>query len=117
MRSRQLCSGLLAETLERIVRWCAAATAEQVGLDHRKGRLEVGWDGDVIAFDPEAQWTVEKSGLLFRNKCSPYQGRRLRGVVRATWLRGWRVFDGGVFEGGKPRGELLLEPRVLKKTA
>jgi hypothetical protein len=31
--------------------------------------------------------------MLFRNKCSPYQGRTLRGMVRETWLRGERIFS------------------------
>jgi ABC-type branched-subunit amino acid transport system permease subunit len=37
---------------------------------------------------------------------SPYLGRGLRGVVRTTWLRGERIFDGSEIAGA--RGELLL---------
>jgi allantoinase len=51
--------------------------------------------------------------MLFRNKCSPYQGKTLRGIVRETWLRGQRVFtrEDGFNEKAGPSGELLLEPR------
>ncbi|KAK5107680.1 hypothetical protein LTR62_000915 [Meristemomyces frigidus] len=99
--------------LQNLVRWCCVNTAQQVGLEDRKGALRVGLDGDVAVFDPEAEFEVQSSSMLFRNKCSPYQGKRLSGVVRETWLRGRRVHcrDGGFGSGVKPVGRLLLEPR------
>ncbi|PGH18687.1 allantoinase [Polytolypa hystricis UAMH7299] len=99
--------------LEDIVQWCCINTAKQVGLETRKGDLSVGFDGDVCVFDDVAEWVVEPSTMLFRNKCSPYQGRRLKGLVRETWVRGHKVFsrqDG--FGDMKPEGVLLLEPRT-----
>ena len=70
------------------------------------------------ALDPryidEAQWIVEPSTMLFRNKCSPYQGKTMTGQVRETWLRGQRVFarggTNGGFVGKTCSGQLLLEP-------
>ena len=59
--------------------------------------------------------------MLFRNKCSPYQGKTMTGQVRETWLRGQRIFARGEAHGGfvgkECSGQLLLEPRVkeLKK--
>ena len=110
--------------IEDIVRWCSTNTAEQVGLGHRKGDLAVGMDADIAVFDADAEWIVEPSTMLFRNKCSPYQGKKLRGVVRETWVRGRKVFErgeremerdgrgGGRFVGKEPTGELLLERRT-----
>ncbi|KLJ12333.1 allantoinase [Blastomyces silverae] len=99
--------------LEDIVQWCCANTAKQVGLASQKGDLSVGYDGDVCVFDETGEWVVQPDTMLFRNKCSPYQGRKLKGVVRETWLRGQRVYtrDGGFVET-KPVGKLLLEPRA-----
>jgi len=59
---------------------------------------------------------VQKSTMLFRNKCSPYENRSLRGVVRATWLGGKRIFtrEGGFSEKTGPTGELLLDPRIAR---
>ncbi|KAL1959819.1 hypothetical protein VTO42DRAFT_964 [Malbranchea cinnamomea] len=99
--------------LEEIVQWCCVNTATQVGLETQKGNLAVGYDGDVCIFDDEAEWTVDPSTMLFRNKCSPYEGKTLKGVVRETWLRGHMVFsrkDG--FVEGVPAGKLLLDPRT-----
>ena len=79
------------ETLLNIARWCCANTAKQVGLEHRKGALRVGLDGDICVFDAEGTFEVQHDSMLFRNKCSPYQGKTLKGVVKETWLRGVKV--------------------------
>ena len=101
-------------SIQDAVRWCCINTAKQVGLQHQKGDLQVGLDGDVAVFDDEGTFEVEPSTMLFRNKCSPYQGKRLKGVVRETWLRGQRIYDAylGFGKGDCPRGRLLLEPRI-----
>ena len=96
-----------------VARWCCESTARQVGLEGCKGRLEVGMDGDICVFDDRGEWVVGREQMRFRNKVSAYQGKRMRGVVRETWLRGRRVWDseaGGV-GSGKPGGRLLLEER------
>lgn len=98
-----------------LVKWCCINTAAQVGLEKSKGDLAVGMDGDVCIFDDTAVWVVEPSTMLFRNKCSPYQGKTMQGMVKETWVRGQQVFvRGGPNEGfvGKAcSGRLLLEPR------
>lgn len=102
------------KTILNIARWCCANTALQVGLEDRKGALKVGLDGDVTVFDPQAEFEVEHNAMLFRNKCSPYQGKVLKGVARETWLRGRRVHarEGGFGDDAGPAGQLLLEPRT-----
>ena len=100
-------------SIEDVVQWCCKNTAEQIGLARRKGELAVGYDGDLAIFDPDGAFEVGEDAMLFRNKCSPYQGRRLQGIVRETWVRGFKVWDrdGGGFGKAGPMGKLLLEPR------
>lgn len=102
------------QALQDIAHWCCINTAKQVGLSHRKGDIAVGMDADFCVFDDATEWIVERSTLLFRNKCSPYEGKTLRGMVMETWVRGKRVFsklDGFDHKQG-PVGELILEPRT-----
>lgn len=104
------------QTLVAVARWCCNATAAQVGLERVKGSLEVGFDADIAVFDTDAQFTVEPNIMLFRNKCSPYEGKQLKGIVRETWLRGQLVHSrhegkANAFQTTKPIGSLLLEPR------
>ncbi|KAI1087003.1 allantoinase [Rostrohypoxylon terebratum] len=99
-----------------IVRLCSVATAKQVGLSHRKGALKVGMDADVAVFDDAEEWVLRSHGMLWKNKCSPWEGRRFAGRVRETWVRGHKVFElggaNGGFVGGKPVGEAITEKRV-----
>lgn len=73
--------------LHDVVRWMAAAPADLVGL-RRKGRIAPGCDADLVAFAPDEEFTVDAAGLRHRHPVTPYDGTRLRGVVRQTWLRG-----------------------------
>jgi len=82
-----------------VVRWMAQRPAELVGLAG-KGRITEGRDADLVAFAPEEEFRVDVAALRHRHPVSPYAGRILRGVVRATWLRGRRT-------GGSPAGRLL----------
>jgi allantoinase len=88
-------------------RWLSAAPARLVGLASRKGRIEAGFDADFVVFDPDATFTVAKGMIRHRHKETPYEGRRCDGVVRATWLRGTKIFADGRFLG-TPSGETLL---------
>ena len=73
--------------LDRVLGWMSRGPADLVGLS-RKGRLEVGADADLVAFAPDATFTVHADELLHKNPVSAYDGRELRGVVRRTWVRG-----------------------------
>jgi len=96
-------------TLDEVVRWMATAPARLAGLT-AKGALAVGYDADLVAFDPDQAYTVEPARLLHRHQVTPYAGRTLTGRVRQTWLRGTLLFeDEGLLEGKgeAPVGRLL----------
>ncbi|WP_326799229.1 allantoinase AllB [Streptomyces sp. NBC_01808] len=90
--------------LADVARWMAAGPARLAGLT-AKGAIEPGRDADFAVLDPDAAFTVDPAGLEHRNRVTAYAGRRLHGVVRATWLRGRRIHHGGVHT--EPRGRLL----------
>jgi allantoinase len=89
-----------------IIRWLSDAPARLAGLDGRKGRIAAGYDADLVVWDPEAETTIDPSRLEQRHKLTPYAGRRLRGVVRTTFVRGIRVWHDGRFAAGRT-GRLL----------
>jgi allantoinase len=82
-------------TLTQLGRWLSEAPARFAGLGGRKGRIERGYDADLVLWDPDAPFTVAENALFFRHPVSPYVGRTLTGSVRETWLRGQSIFAGG----------------------
>jgi allantoinase len=86
--------------LSDVVTWMARRPAELAGL-RRKGRIAVGCDADFAVFAPDEEFTVDPARLCHRHPVTPYAGRRLRGVVRGTLLRGEPV------DPARPRGRLL----------
>jgi allantoinase len=96
-----------------IVRWTCYNTAKQVGLSHRKGSIRVGYDADFVVFDPSSAQTIHNEQVFFKNKLTAYDGKKLRGVVLETILRGNSVFaiDKGFSEIAL--GKTLLEKRSL----
>ena len=73
------------------------------GCETRKGRIAAGYDADFVVFDADREFVVTDEKLYYRHPVSPYLGETLRGVVKATYLRGDPVFSEGEFPG-KPAG-------------
>ena len=89
--------------LTDIARWMAEGPAKLAGCEMRKGRIAEGYDADLVVFDPESEFVVSADRLHYHHPVSPYLGEKLRGVVRATYLRGRLVFKDGEFPG-EPAG-------------
>jgi len=92
----------------------ADATAGYVARRFRlpgKGHLTIGADADLALVDPSWDATIQAEDLQYRHKHSPYVGRRLRGPVMRTLLRGQSILvDGKVY--GKPLGQ-FIRPAAL----
>jgi len=85
--------------LSDVARWMAQGPARLAGCHLQKGRIAAGYHADLVVFDPQAEWVVTKERLYQRHLVSPYMGERLRGVVKATYVRGKAVFEEGRFPG------------------
>jgi allantoinase len=86
-------------TLLDLARWMAAEPARLAGCDKRKGRIAAGYDADFVVFEPDREFVVTEDRLHYRHPVSAYLGETLRGVVKATYLRGNPVFAEGIFPG------------------
>jgi allantoinase len=112
--SLQLASSVVwSETCERglpvgcFVRWTSEAPARFAGLEARKGRIAPGHDADLVLWDPDVEQVVEPGMLLHRHRITPYLGRRLNGVVEATYVRGELAYDRRGGPVATPPGRLL----------
>jgi allantoinase len=93
--------------LTDIARWMAEGPARLAGCDARKGRIAAGYDADIVVFEPETEFVVTENKLHYRHAVSPYLGEKLRGVVKATYVRGKAVFEDGEFPG-EPSGQEVV---------
>jgi allantoinase len=91
---------------ERLAAWLSAGPARLAGLAGRKGAITPGHDADLVIWNPEQEFVVTDTALRHRHSLTPWLGRRLAGVVEATYLRGERVYARGAADP-PPRGRLL----------
>lgn len=76
--------------LPALFRAMALNPANRLGLP--QGRLALGAPGDLILFDPEAPFLMDRFKLRSKSKNTPFDGARMEGKVVATWVAGTRVF-------------------------
>jgi dihydropyrimidinase len=96
-------------TLGRFVELTSTNAAKLFGLYPRKGTIAVGSDADLIIFDPDLTYTIERSMLKSNSDYSAFEGWRVTGWPVVTFRRGEIVFrDGEIL--GQP-GSGLIVPR------
>jgi len=64
--------------------------ADRLGLE--TGRLTTGAPADVVVFDPDRPWVLEKSAIRSRSKNSPFEDARFSGRVLHTIVAGRPVY-------------------------
>lgn len=64
--------------------------AKRLGLPG--GRLSPGAPADLVLFDPDAPFVLDRAKLHSKSKNTPFDGARMQGKVRATWVGGTQVF-------------------------
>jgi dihydroorotase len=55
------------------------------------GRLAEGAPADLVAFDAHAPFVLDRFTLRSKSKNTPFDGQRMEGRVRATWVAGRQV--------------------------
>jgi dihydroorotase len=77
-------------TLPALWRALALNPARLLGLE--AGRLAPGAPADLVLFDPDAPFMLDRATLRSKSKNTPYDLRRMQGRVLGTWVAGRAVY-------------------------
>ncbi len=81
-----------ALTLSQLFRALSLNPAKLLGLP--AGRVSIGAPADLILFDPDKPFVLNRADLLSKSKNTPYDLRRMQGKVLKTFVAGQQVWGG-----------------------
>jgi dihydropyrimidinase len=99
-------------TLSRWVELVSTAPAKFFGLAPQKGSLNLGADADIVIFDPEEEWVMNRDSLHMAADWSAYEDLKVKGKIKKVFSRGELIIDGDRCLAKKGRGRYLH--RVMK---
>jgi allantoinase len=82
-------------TIIDVCKWLCENPAKLLGRNFKKGKIQEGYDADLVVFDPNNLFKVSENSIHHRHKITPYLNHELFGIVEQTWLSGVKVFDKG----------------------
>ena len=77
-------------SLPQLWRAMSLNPAKRLGLE--AGRLGAGAPADLVLFDPDAPFVLDRFTLRSKSKNTPFDGARMEGRVLGTWVAGQRVY-------------------------
>ncbi|MCO5167289.1 MAG: dihydropyrimidinase [Planctomycetes bacterium] len=93
--------------LNRFVEITSTAPAKIFGLYPQKGTIAVGSDADVVIWDPEKRFSLDKENLHMKVDYAAFPGKTVIGAPRTVLSRGEVVVDEGTFLGRAGRGNFI----------
>ena len=79
--------------LPRLWRAMSLNPAKRLGLP--SGRLAAGAPADLVLFDADAPFVMDRTTLRSKSRNTPFDGQRMQGKVLATYVDGACVFEMG----------------------
>lgn len=93
--------------IPEIAKLMSSNVAEFLKLEECKGKLVVGYDADIVIWDPEEQFKINAEDIKYRHKISPYIGQKVYGAVEQTYVNGYKVFNKGTFSN-LAKGKIIM---------
>jgi dihydroorotase len=94
--------------MEQVVAWMCDAPARVWDIVG-KGRIEVGFDADLVLVDLNKTATVRNEEQETKSKWSPWNGVMLSGWPVRTWVLGQEVFRDGRINDSVRGGEAQFD--------
>jgi allantoinase len=95
-------------SIEKFIPLLTEHPADFLKVEQQKGKLAVGYDADLVVWNPDEAEEVKGSAILHRYDCSPYCGNILYGTIKQTIVNGITVYlDKNITQ--KNAGQWLLK--------
>jgi len=78
-------------TLPELFRALSLNPARRLGLEC--GQIRVGAPADLVLFDPNVPYVLDRFALKAKSKNTPFDTQRMQGRVARTWVDGACVYD------------------------
>ena len=78
-------------TLSQLVEKMSYNPAKIIGID--KGDIEPGKVADIVIFDPDETYVIDKNTFFSKGRNTPFDGRKVTGKVRMTLVNGQVVYE------------------------
>jgi len=93
---------------------CCTAPAHLFGLE-RKGAIAVGYDADLVVFDPQRVVRLSAETLHENVDWTPFEGMEVSGWPVVTVSRGKVIVEDGEFHGTAGRGRFVERKNVQRQ--
>jgi dihydroorotase len=74
--------------------FCALSLNPAKRFGQPSGRLSAGAPADLILFDPDMPFLLDRADLQSKSKNTPFDLARMQGRVLRTWVGGQMIFEG-----------------------
>jgi dihydropyrimidinase len=98
--------------LSQVVNLLSTGPAKAFGLYPQKGNLRAGADADIVLFNPDETWTITNDNIHSASNYSVYDGFKVTGKVKATYLRGRLIMSDDVYLGIPGDGLFVKQQEV-----
>ena len=78
--------------MQQLIHWMSEAPAKRFRMEH-KGKIEVGYDADLILVDTDTYKTIDKREFYSKGKNTPFDGISCTGWIEKTFIMGECVYD------------------------
>jgi dihydroorotase len=79
--------------LRGLIETCCRKPAEIFGI-RDKGALIEGYDADFVLLDLNKEWEISNKDIVSKCGWTPFDGIKVKGKVKGTFVRGQQVYDG-----------------------
>ena len=82
-----------ADLMDLPTLWRALSLNPAIRLGLPGGRLAIGAPADLVWFDADAPFVMDRATLRSKSRNTPFDGMRMQGKVLATYVAGVQVFE------------------------